>query len=73
MTDTTKSEPKDSLTYVYMMERIHDHLHNMVLKRVSRDAKINYRTLRLIANKPDYKPDIDVVNDIYKKLIGWNK
>lgn len=67
-THNPERQPKDELTYVFMVERIRDHMHNRNIKGVAKDIGITYRTLRLIANYPDYKAKIDDVSDIYKRL-----
>lgn len=67
MIDKTK-QPKDELTYVFMVERIRDDMHNKNIKAVARDTGLNYRTLRLLVNRPEYKAKIDDVSEIYKRL-----
>ena len=66
-----KPEPKDELTYVFMLERIREDLHNKKIKLVAQEIGVSYRALRLIVNDPNYNAKIDVVSDIYKRLFNW--
>ena len=70
--DEEKKEPSDLLTYDYMCSRIREELGLVKLNQMAKNLGVKYRTLRLLVNDPDYKPKIDVVNDVYKKLFNWN-
>lgn len=68
VSDNQQGQPKDQLTYDYMLSRIRDDLAFTKLNHQAKAIGVKYRVLRLICNQPDYKPSIDVVNDIYRKL-----
>ena len=69
--ETNQGEPRDQLTYDYMLGRIREDLAFTKLNHKAKAINVQYRVLRLICNNAEYKPSIDVVNDVYKRLFNW--
>lgn len=63
------SEPKDVLTYDQMRDHLRSRLRLFKLNRYAKEIGVKYRLLRLLCKDPDYRPGIDVVNDVYRRVI----
>ena len=61
-------EPKDNMTYDAMLSKIREELKCFKINRKSRELGVKYRILLSMSNDIKYRPNVDIVNDVYKRL-----